>query len=480
MSGYPLPTTDLNSAGLREDQVARLHGLIEGHIKAGHYPGAQIAIARHGKLAHFRSFGEAALGRPAADDTLWLLFSNTKVITAAACWVLAERGAFRFTDRMADHVPGFARNGKGDVTILQVITHTGGFPNAEVPAAAWEDHALMREAVCDYSLEFTPGSRLHYHGASAHWALAVLIEQLTGQDFRDFIRTEVTEKMGLGDEMKVGVPEAAMARTVEMYAPKEGGGIAPLADRNAPAFKRAGVPGGGGYATARGMVAFYQMMLAGGTIGGARIVGPRTLGYAIRNWTGDMHDHAMNQPMHRGLGPHLRGTTPTIRGLGSFASPGTFGHGGAGNSYCWADPEFGCVVRLPHELPGARPVAQPANGRGQQLRPLGDPVGTSRPAVAAGYWARKPPSTASVWPVTMPAAGLARNRMAVATSSGSASRPIGVTRSISATTSALSSSGAMKPVRTQVGATAFTRMPWRAHSTASARVMFTMAPLVVW
>jgi CubicO group peptidase (beta-lactamase class C family) len=49
----------------------------------------------------------------------------------------------------------------------------------------------------------------------------------------------------------------------------------------------------------------------------------------------------MGMPMHRGLGPHLRGTTDTIRGLGSFASPRTFGHGGVGSSYCWADPDSG-------------------------------------------------------------------------------------------------------------------------------------------
>src|SRR5438034_10339950 len=49
----------------------------------------------------------------------------------------------------------------------------------------------------------------------------------------------------------------------------------------------------------------------------------------------------MGMPMHRGLGPHLRGTTDTIRGLGSLASPRTFGHGGVGSSYCWADPDSG-------------------------------------------------------------------------------------------------------------------------------------------
>ena len=49
----------------------------------------------------------------------------------------------------------------------------------------------------------------------------------------------------------------------------------------------------------------------------------------------------MKMPMHRGIGPHSRGTTETIRGLGSLASASTYGHGGVGTSYCWADPESG-------------------------------------------------------------------------------------------------------------------------------------------
>jgi CubicO group peptidase (beta-lactamase class C family) len=71
------------------------------------------------------------------------------------------------------------------------------------------------------------------------------------------------------------------------------------------------------------------------------VLSPRTLAYAIRNHTGDRVDEYMGMPMHRGLGPHLRGTTPGIRGLGAFASPRVFGHGGVGSSYCWGDPDSG-------------------------------------------------------------------------------------------------------------------------------------------
>ena len=91
-AGFPLPAADLDSLGFRREQIDRLAALIERHIAEGRYPGCQIALARHGKLALFKSFGNAvAESRPraASDDTLWLLYSNTKVVTAVALWALA-------------------------------------------------------------------------------------------------------------------------------------------------------------------------------------------------------------------------------------------------------------------------------------------------------------------------------------------------------------------------------------------------------
>jgi CubicO group peptidase (beta-lactamase class C family) len=331
--------------GLAREPLERLQETITRHIADGRYPGAQIAIARHGKLALVRSFGAARIDPqqvPARDDTLWLLYSNTKVITTSALWLLVERGALRFTDTVASHVPGFEADGKGNITIVQVLTHQGGFPNADVPPEAWDDHELLRKRVCEFKLEWAPGSRVHYHGRAAHWTAAVIIESLTGMDYRTFIRDAVARPLGLGDELFVGVPDPQHDRTVDMHEPApETGKPVKRAEENNPAFRKAGTPGGGGYATARAMAAFYQTLLGGGTLNGVRLVSPRLVQYVTRNFTGDRVDEYMGMPMHRGLGPHSRGTTDTIRGLGAFASPRTFGHGGVGSSYCWGDPDSG-------------------------------------------------------------------------------------------------------------------------------------------
>lgn len=339
----PLSAATPSSLGLDLRALERLQELITRHLAEGRYPGAQIAVARHGKLALFRTFGDARLDptRVAArDDSLWLLYSNTKVLTACAVWILAEQGALRFTDRVAEHVPGFEANGKGDITILQLLSHQGGFPNADVPKAAWEDHELLRRVVSGFTLEWTPGSRVHYHGRAAHWVAAVLIEALTKTDYRAFIREQVIEPLGLGDDLFVGLPDGRQDRATDMHEPAATG-QSKRAEENNPEFRRAGTPGGGGYGTARAMAAFYQMLAAGGTLAGRRLLSARMVQYVTRNVTGERVDGYMGIPMHRGLGPHVRGTTETIRGLGSIASPRTFGHGGVGSSYCWADPDSG-------------------------------------------------------------------------------------------------------------------------------------------
>jgi len=289
---YPLPLGDPASLGFAGKPLQHLDRLIRQHIEEGRYPGAQIALARHGKLALFRNYGDAKTkprNVPATDETLFLLFSQTKVLTSSAVWALIEEGRLSFMDRIADHLPEFAQRGKGEITLHQVMTHQGGFPSGDVTKATWTDHARMRAEVCDFSLDWTPGTRLQYHPRAAHLTQAMVIEAVTGQDYRDVIRDKVLGPLGLADDIFVGVPASQQERCADTYA-------AELRD-NSPEFS---------------------------------------------SHTGERGDDAMGGiPMHRGLGPHVRGESDRIRGLGTIGASETFGHGGAGTSYSWADPTSG-------------------------------------------------------------------------------------------------------------------------------------------
>lgn len=342
-SKFPLAQASLAELGLHAPALARLKALIERHIGEGRYPGAQIALARHGQLAWVETFGRASISdnRQANADTLWLLFSNTKVITAMGIWALVEDGLLSFNDRIADHLPEFAQHGKGDITLAQVLSHRAGFPSQNVTPAVWTDHVEMRRQVCNFTLEWTPGTRLQYHPRAALWVAAALIETVSGTDYRDFLRQRIIEPLGLANDIFVGMPDAQHTRAATIYEPAADGVQQALMDENTAPFRRAGVPSSGGYATARGMAALYQMMANCGKLNGTRLFSRRLIEFVTRNHTGDMHDGGMDMPMHRGLGVHLRGATEKIRGLGAIASPRTFGHGGVGTSYCWADPDSG-------------------------------------------------------------------------------------------------------------------------------------------
>lgn len=338
-----IPSASPESIGLDPAKLERACEIVVSHIAGDFHPGAQMAVARHGKLALYRCFGSATVepSRQVDERTLFPLFSNTKVITAAAVWTLVEEGKLRFSDRVADHIPGFEAHGKDGVTVAHLLTHQAGFPAAEVAAECFTDREKLRRAACEFKLEWPPGSRLSYHRTSAHWVVAVLIEAITGADYRDEIRRRVIEPLGLTREMFLGLPETEDDRAAAMYVPKqaESWPLDPMV--SAPLFRRAGIPGAGGYATARAMSVFYQMMAQGGVWNGVRIVSPRMIDYVTRDFTGDIVDDYTGFTMHRGLGPFARGGSLTVRGLGAIGHPRTFGHSGVGTSYCWADPTSG-------------------------------------------------------------------------------------------------------------------------------------------
>lgn len=339
----------LLQAGLNVDCINRLFARLEDDVAAHKYPGAAIALARHGQVVVSGNFGQARLAtnempaQKADSNTLWLLYSQTKPITSCAIWILAERGELSLHTPVAFYIPEFAKHGKENLTAYHLLTHQAGFPNAMVPEEAWADHELLSQAVCDFKLDFEPGSKVFYHSYAAHWVLAVLIEAITKKDFRQFISDEILKPLALHDFF-VGVPESQQHRLAgAYYCPDANEPANHVTDINfdKKSFYQSGMPGAGGYASASDVALFYQMLLGLGSLNGTRLLSPHMVQYAIRNHTEDRIDHFFGTPMHRAMGVHVRGNTATIRGLGSTAPAETFGHGGVGTSYSFADPSSG-------------------------------------------------------------------------------------------------------------------------------------------
>ncbi len=81
-------------------RLKRLTRAFQHHVDIGHIPGAITAVARHGKLVHFETYGnmDAEAGKPMAPDTIFRIYSMTKPIVSVGLMMLYEEGRFQLDD----------------------------------------------------------------------------------------------------------------------------------------------------------------------------------------------------------------------------------------------------------------------------------------------------------------------------------------------------------------------------------------------
>jgi len=326
-------------------------------VDDGLLPSAQIALARHGKIVAFETYGDAT------NNSLYCIFSATKAITSAAAWLLIQDGKLDITQKVADLIPEFAANDKQDITIDQLFTHTAGFPSAPFRPTLWHDKPARLKRYGEWRLNWAPGSRFEYHPTSSMWIIAELIEQISGQPFQSFIRERITAPLGL-DDMWVGSPESEDHRiaiishcgegmTDDDYK-KLGLPVPPATEVNEDVLntfntrdiRAVGVPGGGGIMSAADIALFYQSLINGGkTPEGETLWTEDTLKFALEVRTGDFKDQLTNVPVNRALGVVIAGEKHrNHRGFGHTNSASAFGHAGAGGQIGWGDPETGISV----------------------------------------------------------------------------------------------------------------------------------------
>jgi len=344
--------SDAKSLGLDEDKVAELLARVRREVDTGLLPAAQVALARHGKVGVFESFG-AAQG-----ESLTPMFSATKAVTSSAAWLLMAAGKLAEDERVVDIIEEFDTHGKDAVTVQQLFTHTAGFPHAPFRPLQWLDKEARNARYQQWRLSWPPGSRFEYHPSSSMWVIAEIIERRSGQAFVDFVRQRVIEPLAL-ENLFVGLPAAENSRaldcayvgdplTEEDYR-KMGMPVPPdtevteeaILRFNDPAIRAVGVPGGGGYANAADLALFYQGLLHGG-LDGVEVWDQATLADARRIRSGDLTDMIFNKPANRALGLIISGDdSRSFRGFGKTNSPQAFGHNGAGGQLAGPDGTTG-------------------------------------------------------------------------------------------------------------------------------------------
>jgi CubicO group peptidase (beta-lactamase class C family) len=352
--------------GIDSERLEAVFARAKRDVDDGTLPSAQVAIARRGKLAGMRAYGAAVQGgveKPATDHTLYHFFSSTKAVVSAAVWLLFEDGQLRLDEKVAEIIPEFGTNGKDAIDVETMMLHAGGFPLAPFAADKWTDRAALLRAFSQWRLNWPVDSQYAYHATSMHWVLSEILERRGGLPWKEFIRERVTGPMGLG-ELYVGCPPEQQHRVAEvryMSEPVEPPGgwgeVTPEAILrfNEPGPRAAGVPGGGGVASAATMALFYQPLVnRGETADGTRIMKQQTIEFGTKVRARPHHielalkylDPSLNVNTNRALGVVVAGGdgNAVYRGFGRTCSARAFGHGGAGGQIAWGDPETGISV----------------------------------------------------------------------------------------------------------------------------------------
>ena len=353
-------TVDMSSEGL--DRAA---AILEAAVEAGDITAGTMAVARRNTIILSRGYGCQRPEEGAATvspDSVFLLASITKPVTACAVMVLVDRGEISLDDPVSRYIPEFRGWDRAAIQVRHLLSHTSGLPDmlprntelrrAHAPLSAFVEGAIHTR------LLFHPDAGFRYQSKGILLA-AEIVERVSGKRLRDFEEEEIFAPLGMA-RSALGLGRFEIADTVWCGASMEQDEDGRHFGANSPYWRDMGHPWGGMHSSARDLAALLQMMLNGGEYGGSRILSPA----AVEAMVSDQNQH-LCAPW--GLGWALRDSR-VWNYFGELVSADTFGHVGATGTVAWADPQrqLSCVV-----------LGNQMVGQGRLLRRISNAVAAS-------------------------------------------------------------------------------------------------------
>jgi CubicO group peptidase (beta-lactamase class C family) len=302
--------------GFDASRLAAIDTLLQTrYVDSGKLPNAQLLIARDGEIVHFSNAGAAREGGKAIDEgSLFRIASMTKPITSVAFMMLVEQGLVAVDTPVHHVLPEFkdiaVYNGGGGgvpfvtkptaepMRMVDLLRHTSGltysFQNRSNVDAAYREGKIESwhgghdldgfiGALAKIPLEFSPGTAWNYSVATD--VLGAVVQRVSGLPLDQFFRTRIFAPLKMDDTF-FQVPADKLDRLTDCYTLVAGKGRV-MYDRGAEsAWSRAPklLSGGGGLvSTALDYHRFNIMLLNGGELDGARILGRKTLDLMTQN-----------------------------------------------------------------------------------------------------------------------------------------------------------------------------------------------------
>lgn len=324
-------------------RLAAAVAYVRAAAESGAFPGAVLAVGRHGRLALVAAVGHYGVDdkRPVEPQTMYDLASLTKVVgLTTACMLLVDQGKLELDAPVQRYVPAFQGRYKERVTVRHLLTHSSGLP-AWRPLYREADTRAAALALVDTTpLDAAPGERFVYSDLGA-MVLMQVVEALTGEPLDRFLDANVFGPLGMTDTRFL--PPPSWRRTI---APTERDTTfrfrllwGEVHDANAARLD--GVSGHAGlFSNALDLARFATMLLNGGAWEDLQLIRSETVA-----------EFTTRQDLPRGSSRALGWDTPSEpRAAGSSAgtrlSPRSFGHTGFTGTSLWMDPDHDLFIIL--------------------------------------------------------------------------------------------------------------------------------------
>lgn len=323
------------AARMNPAMEASIDQVVARKIEEGDLPGCVVVVGRKAGIVFEKAYGNRRCEptqTPMTLDTLFDLASLTKPIaTATSVMKLVERGKLRLQDKVAKFFPDFAKHGKEDVTIEQLLIHSSGL----IPDNSIDDYndGWASAAPKIFALEplAPPGTKFKYSDVG-YILLGKIVEQVTGKTVAEFASDEIYQPLGMTETGYL--PQGQLRERAAPNEKRDGKWM--TGDVHDPrAWLMGGVAGHAGlFSTADDLAKFAQTMLGDGKRGDVRILGSATVREMTRarNIDGE----------RRGLGWDM--LSAYSRNRGESMSRRAFGHGGFTGTAIWIDPELDLFV----------------------------------------------------------------------------------------------------------------------------------------